>query len=102
MADSITPQQFRESPGVDEWRVHVSSATAHFKTLSFARGVELVNAIAVLAEMANHHPDVDLRYSEVTVGLTSHDIQGLSQRDVALAKQISTAAHDLGILAERE
>lgn len=100
MTDAITPGQFHESEGVDDWRVLPRGATAYFRTGSFARGVELIDAITVLAEAANHHPEVDLRYSGVTVRLTSHDIQGLSLRDIALAQKISLAARDMGIPAD--
>jgi 4a-hydroxytetrahydrobiopterin dehydratase len=97
MTDAITPKQFHQSEGIDDWRVLVNRATTHFRTGSFARGVEFINAIAVLADAANHHPDIDLRYTGVTVRLTSHDIRGLSRRDVALAKEISVLARDMGI-----
>jgi 4a-hydroxytetrahydrobiopterin dehydratase len=100
MTDAITPEQFHESEGIDDWRVLPRGATAYFRTDSFARGVAFIDAITVLAEAANHHPEVDLRYSGVTVRLTSHDVQGLSRRDVALAKEISLAAHDMGIAAD--
>jgi 4a-hydroxytetrahydrobiopterin dehydratase len=39
-----------------------AGACAYFKTGSFRVGVALVNAIGELADAANHHPDVDLRY----------------------------------------
>src|ERR1700677_2854674 len=97
MTDAITPKQFHASEGIDDWRVLVNRATTYFRTGSFARGVEFINAIAVLADAANHHPDIDLRYTGVTVRLTSHDIRGLSRRDVALAKEISVLARDMGI-----
>jgi 4a-hydroxytetrahydrobiopterin dehydratase len=100
MTDAIIPREFHESEGVDDWRVLVGKATAYFRTGSFVRGVELIDAISVLAEAANHHPDVDLRYSGVTVRLSSHDVQSLSRRDVALAKQISLAARDMGVSAD--
>jgi 4a-hydroxytetrahydrobiopterin dehydratase len=100
MTDAITPGQFHDSEGVDDWRVLASVASAYFRTDSFARGVEFIDAITVLAEAANHHPDVDLRYSGVTVRLTSHDVQSLSRRDVAFAKEISRAARDMSIRAE--
>jgi 4a-hydroxytetrahydrobiopterin dehydratase len=100
MTDAITPEQFHESEGIDDWRVLPRGATAYFRTGSFIRGAELIDAITLLAEAANHHPDIDLRYSGVTVRLTSHDIQGLSRRDIALAKEISLAAHDMGIAAD--
>lgn len=77
-----------------------SAAIATFLTGSFARGVELIDAIRPLADSANHHPDIDLRYSSVTVRLTTHDVHSLSERDVVLARRISEAARDLGIVSD--
>jgi 4a-hydroxytetrahydrobiopterin dehydratase len=99
MSERMTPRQFHEADGVDDWRVVANGACAHFRTGSFTAGVELVDAIGEMAEAANHHPDVDLRYAGVTVRLTTHDVQGLSELDVALARQISLAARELDIPA---
>ena len=82
MTGRITPRRFHEAAGVEDWRVLFSGARAHFRTGSFAAGVALVDAIGVLADAANHHPDVDLRYEGVTVRLSTHDVDGLSERDV--------------------
>ncbi len=73
------------------------AASTHFRTGSFAKGVALVDAIGKLADAANHHPDVDLRYRGVTVRLRTHDEGGLTERDVALAGQITDAARELGV-----
>jgi 4a-hydroxytetrahydrobiopterin dehydratase len=100
MTDQITPRQFDEAHGVGDWRALGRGAYAQFRTGSFARGVALVTAIGRLADLADHHPDVDLRYSRVTVRLVSHDVGGLSDRDVALARQISAAARELEVEAE--
>jgi 4a-hydroxytetrahydrobiopterin dehydratase len=97
MTEPISPRQFHEADGVEDWRVLFEGACAHFRTGSFTAGVALVDAIARLAEAANHHPDVDLRYEEVTVRLTTHDLDGLSERDVKLARQISAAARELEV-----
>jgi 4a-hydroxytetrahydrobiopterin dehydratase len=99
MTERITARQFHESAGVEDWRVLFSGACAHFRTGSFAAGVALVDAIGGLADAADHHPDVDLRYRGVTVRLWTHDIDGLSERDVGLARQISEAARRLGVPA---
>lgn len=100
MTERITPAQFLGASGVEDWAVLPGErARANFRTGSFATGVRLVDAIGVLADAANHHPDVDLRYGNVTVFLSTHDVQGLSQRDIELARQISAAARDLGIPA---
>lgn len=100
MSDAITAQEFHDSDGVDDWRAGSEGACTYFRTESFATGVALVEQIGRLADAANHHPDVDLRYPGVTVRLISHDVQGLSRRDVALAQQISAAARELGITAD--
>ncbi|WP_154674179.1 VOC family protein [Nakamurella lactea] len=100
MTDQITARQFHEADGVDDWRVVFAGAGAYFSTGSFGKGVALVDAIGALADAANHHPDVDLRYSAVAVRLISHDVGGLSRRDVALAQQISVAAKELGVTAD--
>jgi len=74
--------------------------SAHFRTGSFAAGVGLVDVIGELADAANHHPDVDLRYSRVIVRLVTHEVDGLSERDVELARQISAAARSLGLVVD--
>jgi 4a-hydroxytetrahydrobiopterin dehydratase len=100
MAERISPREFHQAGGVDDWRVIFGGAAAHFKTGSFRVGVALVSAIGELADAANHHPDVDLRYPGVTVRLVTHEVGGLSQRDVELARQISAAARELGVAAD--
>ncbi|MDT5102575.1 MAG: 4a-hydroxytetrahydrobiopterin dehydratase [Mycobacterium sp.] len=100
MTEKITPRQFHESSGIEDWRVVFEGACAHFRTKSFAVGVALVDEIGRLADAANHHPDVDLRYAGVTVRLVTHDVDGLSEHDVALAQQISAAARELGVAAD--
>lgn len=100
MTTPLTPQQFHDAEGVSDWRVLGVGACAYFRTGSFAVGASLVQQITELAEAANHHPDVDLRYPGVTVRLVTHDTGGLSDRDVALARQISAAARRLGIPAD--
>jgi 4a-hydroxytetrahydrobiopterin dehydratase len=47
-----------------------------------------VNRVADLAEAADHHPDIDVRYSKVTLVLSTHDAGGLTARDFALAESI--------------
>jgi 4a-hydroxytetrahydrobiopterin dehydratase len=100
MVDRVSSRQFHASDGVEDWRIVFGSAKAYFVTGSFSKGVELVDAIGRLADAANHHPDLDLSYPGVTVRLHTHDIDDISERDVALARQISEAAHELGVVAD--
>jgi 4a-hydroxytetrahydrobiopterin dehydratase len=97
VVEALTSEQFHEFPGVEEWRVTAKVASASFLTGSFARGVRFVNVVGALADTANHHPDVDLRYSFVVIRLTTHEIHALSERDATLARNISAAAQELGI-----
>jgi 4a-hydroxytetrahydrobiopterin dehydratase len=96
--ERITPRQFHGAAGVEDWRVLFGGACAHFRTGSFAAGVALVDAIGRLAGAAGHHPDVDLRQEGVTVRLA--DVDGLGERDVELARQISAAARELNVPAD--
>src|SRR5690554_1374600 len=100
MTDLITPEEFSAGPGTAGWNVPgppEQGAVASFRTGSFAAGVGLIDAIGELADAANHHPDVDLRFDTVTVRLVSHDVDGLTRRDLDLARQISDAARELDI-----
>ena len=100
MAERISPRQFHASDGVEDWRVLFDGAKTYFVTGSFAKGVELVDTIGRLADAANHHPDIDLRYTGVTVTLFTHEVGDISDRDLTLAQQISIAARELGIAAD--
>lgn len=100
--DTITTDQFRSSPGVEDWQAEASGAYARFRTRDFATGARLFAAIAGLAEAANHHPDVDVRYSAVRVRLVTHSAGGLTAKDAELAAQISRAARDLGVEADTD
>ena len=102
MGERITPRQFHEADGVQDWRVLGEGACAWFRTGSFAAGARLVRAIGELAGLDDHHPDVDLRHGGVTVRLLTitDDYYGLSERDVELARQISALARELGLPAD--
>jgi 4a-hydroxytetrahydrobiopterin dehydratase len=89
-----------EGAGLADWRWLLGALHAHFASGDFAAGLALVNRVGELAEAANHHPDVDLRYPYVRVTLVSHDAGGVTSRDVDLARQISAAAAELGIAAD--
>lgn len=58
----------------------------------FADGIAFVDRIAALADAANHHPDIDIRYTKIKVALSTHDAGGITQADVGLAGQITGAA----------
>jgi 4a-hydroxytetrahydrobiopterin dehydratase len=55
----------------------------------FAGALAYVNAVGALAEAADHHPDIDIRWNTVTLALTTHDSGGITRRDVELATEIA-------------
>lgn len=59
-----------------------------YKTGNFLKGLGFITRVAVLAEMAEHHPDIIFTYPRVTMQLTTHDAGGLTKKDFELAKQI--------------
>ena len=59
---------------------------------TFARGIEFVNRVAKAADAANHHPDIDIRYSKVTCTLSTHDAGGITEKDLELAGEIERLA----------
>ena len=54
----------------------------------FVEAMGFVNEVAGLAEAANHHPDIDIRWNTVTLHLSTHSAGGLTEKDLELARQI--------------
>jgi 4a-hydroxytetrahydrobiopterin dehydratase len=63
-----------------------------FECASFADAIAFVVRIGFLAEAADHHPDLDVRWRKLRVALTTHDSGGLTADDVGLARQIEAVA----------
>ena len=63
--------------------------TRTFELAGFPEALVFVNAVGWLAEQANHHPNIDIRYRRVTLTLSTHDAGGLTDKDFELAAQIN-------------
>ena len=59
-----------------------------FQLASFPAAIAFVTQVGFLAEAAGHHPDIDIRWRNVTLALTTHDAGGLTANDFDLATQI--------------
>lgn len=70
------------------WSRVGDTIAAEYECVDFAAAIAFVVRIGFLAEAADHHPDLDVRWRTVRVALTTHDAGGLSARDFALAEQI--------------
>lgn len=78
--------------GLTDWRQLLGTLNARFTTRDFASALDLVDAIGAAAEQVDHHPDIVLRWGSVGVRLSSHDVGGLTDRDLRLAGTISALA----------
>ncbi|HEY2794351.1 MAG TPA: VOC family protein [Micromonosporaceae bacterium] len=96
---TLTGQQVADA-GLDGWAYLGMRLQTRITTGDFAAGLALVAAIGAAAERAGHHPDVDLRNAHVDVRLASHDEQGVTERDVELARTISALAVAAGLRPE--
>lgn len=102
MNDSSKRLGFDEvsAAGLTGW-VHIRrSLRATYRPTDFVSGLTFVNRIGEAAEAANHHPDITLKYGLVAVATSSHDVGGLTTRDLDLARAITQIADDLGLDAD--
>ncbi len=72
-----------------------------FTTTDFRSAVRVLDAVAVVADELNHHPDVRLGWGRVEFAVTSHDVGGVTRRDVELALRIRAIADELGAVPEQ-
>jgi len=74
--------------GLPGWSRRGDVLTKTFTFPQFMDGIDFVVRIAKLAEAANHHPDIDIRYTKVTCTLSTHDAGGITVKDLELAGEI--------------
>lgn len=72
-----------------DWKYEGGTLVREYTFADFAAAFAFVARLAMLAEKANHHPDIDIRYNKVRVALVSHDAGGVTERDIAMAGEIS-------------
>jgi 4a-hydroxytetrahydrobiopterin dehydratase len=83
--------------GLDDWRVIRSGVEANFACVSFAEAGRFAADLAALCDERDHHASIDLRYPDlVHVMSTTHFMNALTDRDVALAAAISDLARTRG------
>jgi len=86
---TLTPAEVEtELRTVPRWSQQGQSIVRTFQFKDFAAAIAFVNKVALLADEAWHHPDIDVRWNTVTLTLTTHDAGGLTTRDFALAASV--------------
>jgi len=75
--------------GLRDWRLHHGKLRRDFKFADFSQAFAFVTRVALAAEKSDHHPDIQISYSSVTLVLSSHDAGGVTQRDIDLAAAVA-------------
>ena len=91
-----------QAEGLTGWTFALGELATRVHTDDFASALRLVDAIGAAAEQADHHPDLDLRWGRVDVRLSSHDVGGVTSRDVALAREVTRIVGDAGARQETD
>jgi 4a-hydroxytetrahydrobiopterin dehydratase len=71
-----------------EWHMEAGKLVRNWAFKDFVEAMGFVNRVAAVAEAAGHHPDIDVRYNHVVLGLISHDAGGITGRDVDMASRL--------------
>ncbi|HEX6222632.1 MAG TPA: 4a-hydroxytetrahydrobiopterin dehydratase [Acidimicrobiia bacterium] len=84
---SLLPDEQIKSFTVDnpDWMWSDSEITRTFEFEDFNEAMGFVTRVALEAEKANHHPDIDIRWNKVTLTLSTHSEGGLTEQDLELA-----------------
>lgn len=89
MRAKLTDDQIRaELSTLAAWARENDALTRTFKFARFADGIAFVQRVAKAADAADHHPDIDIRYTKVRISLSTHDAGGITSDDVKLAREI--------------
>jgi 4a-hydroxytetrahydrobiopterin dehydratase len=74
------------------WSGDTTALKRSFECSSFPAAIAVVDAVAIAAERADHHPDIDIRWRTLHFTLSTHDAGGVTGLDFALAREIDAAA----------
>ena len=73
------------------WKRSGDTLTKDFEFSSFRDAIVFVNRVAGLADDLDHHPDIDIRYTTVSLSLTTHSAHRLTRKDLKLAESVDFA-----------
>ena len=89
MADLLKSDELKTRlKKIPEWELEKKHIERTFEFDDFSDSIDFVNAVAEVAEEEEHHPDIDIRYNKVTLGLISHDAGGITSRDATMVGRI--------------
>ncbi|MEG4070808.1 4a-hydroxytetrahydrobiopterin dehydratase [Microcoleus sp. Pol11C2] len=90
MAELINNTEIQERASqLSGWTIEGKQLRSTRLFKDFTEAIAFVNKLVAPSEAAGHHPDIEISYNKVTVNLTTHDAGGLTEKDFALAQEIS-------------
>jgi 4a-hydroxytetrahydrobiopterin dehydratase len=89
LATNEVEQRLRTHTG---WERRGDEIRKEFQFSDFRQAMSFVNRVADAANEADHHPDIDIRYSRVVMTLSTHSEGGITEKDFDLASKIDAAA----------
>jgi 4a-hydroxytetrahydrobiopterin dehydratase len=72
------------------WMLEKKKIQRIFEFADFIRAMGFVNSVALIAERANHHPDIDIRWNKITLSLSTHSEGGITPKDISMAREIDS------------
>lgn len=72
------------------WKIDAGELVKTFNFKDFREALAFVNRVGEAAESAGHHPDIDIGYNRVRLGLVTHDAGGLTEKDFEMANRANT------------
>lgn len=91
MSSILSAKEIKEAiKDLPEWDVEGKAIVRVFEFDDFEQAIDFVNGVAELAEDADHHPDMDIRYNKVRVILSTHSKGGITENDFDLAERLDT------------
>lgn len=91
-SESQTALQSLNSKSTHPWRIENDQLSKRFEFADFIDAFGFMTRAALVIEKHNHHPDWHNVYKTVTVQLTTHEVDGLSERDFKLASELDRLA----------
>lgn len=76
----------RELGSLNGWTRRGGAIVKTYQFKTFPDGIAFIGRVAEVAEAANHHPDIDIRYTKIICSLSTHDSGGITQKDLDLAR----------------
>lgn len=73
---------------LNDWKFINNSIQKEFEFKDFSKALAFIVQIGILAEKQNHHPEIKNVYNKVSLRLTTHDSDGVTEKDVKLALAI--------------